>query len=222
MARFTNAARAVDRPRGAARRRSELLVAIIAGLVFLAIPEARAQEVGTAKNAIGVLLITRANGTSVRLQGKGDLKLFEGDELKTGPGAQALIEFADGTRVAINEQTTFLIRSRQDPASGLTRILRLLIGELWIKTSAGPRPLEVETPVASAAIRGTEFNMKVLPNGESLLTVVDGLVEFGTPFGSCPIRAGTQSVGERGKRCTRPAPTNVQPAIAWTEQILKP
>lgn len=199
------------------------LLLVTAALLIFAAPAARAQvpKVGTAKNAIGVLLITRQDGTSVRLQGKGNQDLFEGDELKTGPGAQALIEFMDGTRVAINEQTTFLVRSRQDPTTGVTRILRLLIGELWIKTSAGPKPLEVETPVASAAIRGTEFNMKVLPNGQSLLTVVEGLVEFGTPFGTCPIRAGTQSVGERGKRCTRPAPTDVQPAIAWIQEVLK-
>jgi len=42
MADFTNTAMAVDRPHRAARRRGELLVAIMAGLVFLAVPEARA------------------------------------------------------------------------------------------------------------------------------------------------------------------------------------
>jgi hypothetical protein len=46
-------------------------------------------------------------------------------------------------------------------------------------------------------------------------------VEFGTPFGTCPIRTSTVSYGVRGKRCTKPAPTDVKPAIAWTEALLK-
>lgn len=186
------------------------------------VAEAQLAPVGAAKNAIGVLLITRADGRSVRLQGKGSLDLFEGDVLKTDPGGQALIEFTDGTRVAINEQTTFSIRSRQPRGGGLIRILKSLVGEIWVNTREGPRPLEVETPVATAAIKGTEFNLKVLPDGRSYLTVVEGLVEFGTPFGTCPIRTGTESVGERGKRCTRPAPVDVRPAIAWTAEVLKP
>lgn len=205
-------------------RRRGVFLAVALAAVALGGAAARAQltPVGTAKNAInGILVITRADGSSVRLQGKGAVELFEGDKLTTGEKAQALIEFTDGTRVALNEQTTFVVLSRQDRATGLVRILRLLLGEIWVKTSAGPRPIEVETPVASAAIRGTEFNMKVLADGRSELTVVEGLVEFGTAFGTCPIRAGTTSVGERGKRCTRPAPVDAQPAIAWTADVLK-
>lgn len=209
--------------RRAARRLRRPVMVLAAAVLILGGQAARAQipSVGVARNALGVLLVTHTDGRSERLQGKGALPLFEGDELKTGPGAQALIEFTDGTRVAINEQTTFVIRSRQQQDTGITRILKLLLGEIWVKTSAGPRPLEVETPVANAAIRSTEFNIKVLPDGRSELTVLEGVVEFGTAFGTCPIRAGTTSVGERGKRCTRPNPVDVKPAIAWTAEVLR-
>jgi ferric-dicitrate binding protein FerR (iron transport regulator) len=195
---------------------------LVAALVLVGTAaQAQIASVGVARNAIGVLLVTRSTGQSERLQGKGAMPLFEGDELKTGPGAQALIEFHDGTRLALNEQTTLVIRSRQHRDTGITRILKVLLGEIWIKTSGGPRPLEVETPVANAAIRSTEFNLKVFPDGRSVLTVVDGVVEFGTAFGTCPIPAGATSVGERGKRCTRPAQVNVKPATAWVEEVLQ-
>lgn len=178
-------------------------------------------QVGVARNAVGALLITRVDGSSVRLQGKEDLQLFEGDELKTGPEARALIELADGTRVAMNEQTTSLLRSRRDEGAGFVRVLRLPSGELWVKTAARPRPLEIETPVASAAARGTELSMRVLPGGRSILTVVEGLVEFSTAFGICPVGAGTQSVAERGQRCSQPTPVNLAPVIGWTGPVMR-
>lgn len=178
-------------------------------------------SVGAVRNALGVLLVTRVDGSSVRLQGKEDLQLFEGDELKTGPGTRALIELADGTRVALNEQTTSLLRSRRDEGTGLGHVLRLPLGELWVKTAARPRPLEIETPVGGAATRGTQLNMKVLADGRSILTVMEGLVDFGTAFGSCPVRAGTQSTAERGKGCSPPTPVSPDPVIGWTAPVLR-
>jgi ferric-dicitrate binding protein FerR (iron transport regulator) len=120
----------------------------------------------------------------------------------------------------MNEDTTFVIRSRTERAKGITRIFKMIGGEMWMKTQ-GPKAIEVETPVATAAIKGTEFNLQVTADGKILLTVIEGLVEFGTPFGTCPIPASNQSVGERGKRCTRPARI-ADPALvtSWTSGVV--
>ena len=182
---------------------------------------AQGTQVGTAQNAIGVLVVVRADGIENRLQGKGSLQLFEGDVLRTEPASQALIEFKDGVQVALNENTSFKILSRWEKVKGSTRIVRLKQGEIWVKTGEGPKPLEVETPVATAAVRETEFNIKVQEDGQSVLTVIQGIVEFGTAFGTCPIRTSTVSFGVRGKRCTKPAPADVKPAIAWTSAVLQ-
>ena len=190
--------------------------------VWRAVPVvAQSTQVGTAQNAIGSLVVVRPDGIEDRLQGKGSLQLFEGDVLRTEPASQALIDFKEGIQVALNENTSFKILSRWEKAKGITRIIRLKQGEIWVKTGEGPKALEVETPVATAAVRETEFNMKVQEDGQSTLTVINGVVEFGTAFGTCPIRTSTISYGVRGKRCTKPAPTDVKPAIAWTEALLK-
>ena len=123
--------------------------------------------------------------------------------------------------MALNENTSFKLLSRWEKAKGITRIIRLKQGEIWVKTGEGPKALEVETPVATAAVRETEFNIKVQADGQSILTVIHGIVEFGTAFGTCPIRTSTVSYGVRGKRCTKPAPTDVKPAIAWTQAVLQ-
>ncbi len=176
---------------------------------------AQGTPVGTAQNAIGTLLVVRSDGIEDRLQGKGALPLYEGDVLRTEASSQALIQFREGVQVALNEATAFRILSRWEKARGITRIIRMQRGEVWVATGEGPKQLEVETPVATAIVEGTEFNLRVQEDGQSVLTVIQGVVQFGTPFGTCPIRTGTISYGERGKRCTKPAPTNVQPAASW-------
>ena len=199
------------------------VVTAIALLSMVAAPVTYAQSVlvGTAQNAVGDLVVVRADGIQEKLSGKGTLPLFEGDVLKTDGGSQALIEFKEGIQVALNEHTTFKILSRWEKEKPATRIIRLKQGEVWVKTGEGPKAFEVETPVATAAVRETEFNLKVQEGGQSVLTVINGIVEFGTAFGTCPIKPSTISYGVRGKKCTKPAPTDVKPATAWTNAVLQ-
>lgn len=207
-------------------RQVEAMIALVVGMSLLAgwgvvRVSAQSAQAGTAQNAIGTLVVVRPDGIEDRLQAKGSLQLFEGDVLRTEPSSQALIEFKEGVQVALNENTTFKILSRWEKAKGITRIIRLKQGEIWVKTGEGPKLLEVETPVATAAVRETEFNMKVQEDGQSILTVIHGIVEFGTAFGHCPIRTSTVSYGVRGKRCTKPAAIDVKPVIAWTGAVLQ-
>jgi len=190
-------------------------------LGFLTLSQVHAAEVlvGNAINAIGDFTVFRTDGIQEQLEGKGSLPLYEGDRVKTGKGSQGLIEFTNGIQVAINEDTDFLILSRWESDKGITRILRLATGEVWVKTMGGPKPLEIETPVATAAVKSTEFDLKVQPDGQTTLTVVEGIVEFGTAFGTCPIRTSTISYGNRGKKCTKPAPVDVAPNVAWAQGI---
>ncbi|MCA9471566.1 MAG: FecR family protein [Nitrospirales bacterium] len=185
------------------------------GPVALASPE----SVGIAKNAIGGFTIIRSDGIEEGLEGKGALPLFEGDVIRTESASQGLIEFDNGIEVALNENTEFLILSRWEKSKGFTRVLRLKHGEVWVDTQGEPKPLEIETPVATAAVKGTEFDLLVDENGQSTLTVVSGVVEFGTAFGTCPIKTSNISYGDRGKKCTKPKSVNVSPKIAWTEAI---
>ena len=113
---------------------------------------AEQESVGTAKKGIGGFVIVRMDGIEERLEGNGNLQLYEGDVLKTEAASQALIEFSNGIQVALNENTEFTILSRWEKASGFTRILRLKQGEVWVDTQGGPKPLEIETPVATAAV----------------------------------------------------------------------
>ena len=182
---------------------------------------AQTPPVGIGKNAIGTLLVVRSDGIEDRLRGEGALQIFEGDVLKTEPNGQALIVLRDGTQVALNENTTLKLLTRWEKAKGNTPILRVSEGEVWLKIDRAPKPVEVETPVAVAATTDAELNLKVLPDGQSVLTTIAGLVEFGTAFGTCPIRTNSISYGNRGARCTKPEATDAKAATAWTKALVK-
>ena len=167
------------------------------------------------------LVVVRPDQIEDRLQGTGAVPLYEGDVLRTEAASQALITLQEGIEVALNAHTSLKLLYRWEKAHGITQILRVQQGEVWVKTGAGPKQLEVETPVATAAVRGTEFNIKVQDDGQTTLTVIEGTVEFGTAFGTCPIKTSTMSYGVRGKRCTKPAPVDVKPALAWLQALGK-
>lgn len=198
-----------------------LWVLCVSGFTLFIPVTARAESaaVGIAKNAKGSLVVVRTDGVEERLRGKGALALFEGDVLRTDDKSVALIELKSGIQVGLNRNTSFKIASRWEKESGITRILRLKQGMLWVKTSGGPKQLEVETPVAIAVVKGTEFIIEGLQNGNSVLTVIEGLVEFGTALGTCPIRTSTVSYAEQGKKCTKPVIADVKTAAKWTAAL---
>ena len=180
---------------------------------------AQGVPVGTAQNAVGTLVVVRTDGIEHRLQGRGSLPLFEGDVLRTEAGSQALIQLRPSIPVALNERTSLKILSRWDKTGGTKRILRLSRGGVWAKAGAGANQLEVESPVAVVAARDAELDLKVAEDGQSSLTVVQGTVELGTPFGACSVRGGTASVGARGAACTAPQPANVAGAVSWKQAV---
>lgn len=193
--------------------------------VFLAGPinssVAESLPIATGKNAIGTLLVVRADGIEDRLRGEGVLQIFEGDVLKTEANGQAMIVLRDGTQVALNENTTLRMLNRWERDKSGTPILRMNQGEVWMKIDKAPKPVEIETPVAVAATTDAELNLKVFADGQSVLTTITGLVEFGTAFGTCPIRTGSISYGKRGERCTKPQATDSKTAMAWTQAVVK-
>ena len=182
---------------------------------------AQSQAAGMAQNAVGSLLIVRKDGIQEALRGKGAVPLYEFDVLKTEPGNQAEILVDGAIQVYLNEGTEVMVLSRWEKHRPLIRILRVKRGELLVKIAEGPKPLEVETPVASARVKQTEFDIKVQEDGETTLRVLEGVVEFGTAFGTCPIRTGTISYGVRGKKCTKPKEEDHAAALNWSKELIK-
>jgi len=118
-------------------------------LLVLPVSSGFAQSVpaGTAKNAVGVLVVVRTDGVETRLRGRGALRVFEGDVLRMDGKGKALIETDEGIQVALNGDSVVQILSRWEKARGVTRVLRVQRGEVWARIGDERRALEIETPV---------------------------------------------------------------------------
>jgi hypothetical protein len=146
------------------------LVVVTASVLWLAQTDfgsSQGAEVGAARNATGTLLIVHPDGIQDRLSGKGMVRLFEEDVVKTDQGNLALIEVGEGVMVALNQNTSIKLLSRWEKAKGSTRIVRLQQGEVWVKTGSGPKAFEIETPVATAIVKDSERNLKSTPTAKA-------------------------------------------------------
>jgi len=99
------------------------------------------------------------------------MHLFENDVLRSGADGQAGIILSDGTRVSIGPKTELGIEKFLfDPAAGqFGLIMRLARGVLAYVSGRiaqfSPQSVQVETPVGSIGLRGTEFAITLDPRG---------------------------------------------------------
>lgn len=126
-----------------------------------------------------------------------DLKA--GDVLRTNPAGTLAIVFADGTQVRLGRNSLMVVRlvSTSGPS-----ILSLQRGRAWGRSPRKRSNLSIETPSATAAIRGTEWAITVDDNS-SQLQVFSGVVELSNEAGSLTVEAGQAASVLRGQAPTR-------------------
>lgn len=131
---------------------------------------------------------------------KVDQDLFAGNYVRTGILSRMGLLFSDKTQIRMNEKTVLRVKAVREPdtKAGET-ILRLDRGRAWTQTKALPRGLIMETPSATAAIRGTDWDLEVDENGTSIITVLSGEVEFYNDFGKVIVARNEQARAEVSK-----------------------
>lgn len=150
----------------------------------------------------------------ISLQGQGDQRtastpewhparptqiLSAGDFVRTREAARMALVFADETQLRLHQNTVLQVKAIASAGQPLTT-LRLDSGRAWTQTRrpAGS-PLQMETPAATAAIRGTDWDIRVEPDGRTLLTVLSGTVEFGNAQGRIAVGANEAAYAEVGQ-----------------------
>lgn len=126
-----------------------------------------------------------------------DLKA--GDILRTHAVGTLAIVFADRTQIRMGRNSTLVVKEvRQGSPSSVS----LQRGSLWARSPRGASQLSVETPSATAAIRGTEYSI-VANDEQTRLTVVEGAVDFFNPYGRLEVREGQSAAARLGQAPTR-------------------
>src|SRR5262245_41055293 len=127
---------------------------------------------GTATTSNGTRVVVRTDGVETHLQGRRALQVFEGDVLRIDGKGEALVETGEGIKVALTGNTIVKILSRWEKGKGLTRILRLQRGEVWVRNSDAKQAVEIETPVGILSARAAEMSARLVSNEEAVATVV--------------------------------------------------
>ncbi|MBI5961274.1 MAG: FecR domain-containing protein [Chloroflexi bacterium] len=112
------------------------------------------------------------------------IPVSEGDRIRTAQAGRAYLTFFEGIEVEIDDNTLIVVSTMlppQDEQAAFSLTLDVLVGTVIVDAqqalSQGDR-LEIYTPGATAAVRGTRWWVAVTPLGETVFAVERGLVEI--------------------------------------------
>jgi hypothetical protein len=151
-----------------------------------AAPARAAQEV-----VAGVVIVVKG-APSVKPRGSSSEKKLklnqfvnEGDELITRAGEYASIAFIGGAEVRLSENSTFRVE-----AGGGEKPTQLFtsIGKAWTRLLRGQSGINIRTPSAVAAVRGTEADVE--SGDRTTVKVYDGHVDVYNDKGKQSLFAG--------------------------------
>lgn len=165
----------------------------------------------------------------VSLEGKGEYRepqqidwrpakvnqqLFPANLVRTGDASKMAVMFPDRTQVRLAPNSVLQIKDIAQGKEAKT-ILNLNAGRSWMQSKTTPGGLNVETPSATASIRGTDWEIVVDPDGRSTLTVFSGEAEFSNAQGSVAVGRNEQAVAEKGRAPVKVQVVNPRDRIQW-------
>lgn len=178
-------------------------------------------EVGEVTYARGVLT-GQLDGEQPRLIGKG-VGLHNGETLNTGSRGIALIELKDGTRMTLRPNTTFKIENVSTEKGSENALMSLIRGGLRAVTGLISKTrqdaFQINTPIATIGIRGTEFDARLCENDECQgeeNAIAQKAERESRVVGRIALMRGKASAAEDGKR---PRVLSVGTAIYERDQI---
>jgi len=141
-----------------------------------------------------------------------------GAYVRTRAGAKMALLFADDTQVRLNQNSVLQVKSLANATQPTT--LALSLGRAWAQTkrSDGSR-LNLETPAATAGIRGTDWELDVDGNGKTLLTVLSGTVEFANAQGAVTVGSNEAALAEVGRAPVKIQLSQPRDRIQWVNAL---
>ncbi|HET7231650.1 MAG TPA: FecR family protein [Longimicrobium sp.] len=118
-------------------------------------------------------------------------RLRNGAEVLTGPSTRAALRFTDDASILrLNPNARVRLTSGNEQGV-VVRTLNLEFGELWVRVNRQARThLRVQTPAGVAAVKGTQFVVRVDSQGVTTVLTLEGVVEFFNEGGRVDLPAG--------------------------------
>jgi Flp pilus assembly protein TadD len=139
--------------------------------------------------------------------------LHPGDRLRTGSRSRATLRWSELSVVRVNELTSMELQPPQ--GHGDKAQMDLKSGGAYFFSREKPTEIQFKTPVASGAIRGTEFNLDVAEDGRTVLSLLDGAVDMANAQGSASFKSGEQGTVTAGSAPSKTAMIDAAGPIQW-------
>ena len=138
--------------------------------------------------------------------------LQEGDAVKTGPGAKASLVTKGGAEIRINENTDFNIPVKK------RNFFNLAAGQVWSRMLSKMAKLNVRTPSAVCAVRGTEADIE--QKEITTVKVYEGHVDLtGNSGKTQALKAGQLSTVGAGGAAAAPRQMTPSEMGKWQEGV---
>lgn len=185
----------------------------------MAVAEPREQIatlVATVQTLNGALEVQRSGVREVQAL-RERAPLYGGDVTNTGTNSKATLLLNEGSRLDVNTGTIVEMTTPVQVTGNRQSYFRLLKGEVFLRTRS---TLAVQTRSATAAVHGTSLDLTTDAQGNSVVTVHEGSVDFFNPYGSVVVRVGEQSTARPGFAPTAPVPiASYANDISWTRDL---
>ncbi len=136
-----------------------------------------------------------------------------GWRLRTGRRSKAAIRMSDLSVLRVGQLSTLEIQPPKDQRR--KRALDLKAGAAYFFNREGPSKVDFRTPIASGAIRGTEFMLEVDENGRTIVTMFEGEVDLENEFGSVQLGNGEQGTVNPGEAPEKTAVIDAVSVVQW-------
>lgn len=193
---------------------------MLAGAVLLAAFTAAVPAAFSAPKVVAVAVYTLGDvqvkrvGESAYAELKVNDLLYSGDNIKTGASSRTSLVTKGGAEVRLNENSTFEI----SPQGKLRELINLSVGNLWTRMLHKMAKINVRTPSAVCAVRGTEADIEQ----RSLLTVkvYEGHVDVQNSVGKQSLHAGQMTTVSGANAAPEAAKKmGAQDVGKWHEEI---
>lgn len=153
-------------------------------------------------------------------------EMHRGDTIRTANRSRASILLVDGTLLKLDVDTTLRLMD-VTPSAGMRfgavvkaavekarrSLSRLLGGRIWCRSGGA---FEVETPAASIGVRGTEFALHVKADGETVLSMLEGVAQMYNQQGRITVEAGEMGMARPGKAPVKSLLLRPEDAVQWS------
>jgi tetratricopeptide (TPR) repeat protein len=154
-----------------------------------------------------------------------------GGFVRTLDMSQIALLLPDRTQLRLNQNSQMQIKTLAEASEWNQTTVKLNSGRAWSQarpasaspgSGSAPTKISMETPSATLSIRGTDWEVEILPDGRTQLVVLSGLVDIANEHGSLSIGSGQAATAEIGKAPIRLSLANpvgrVQWVTAWQAQ----